>query len=51
MSTSKLGTPALAACWSSTGSGAACLKRHGERPKPSIDHVAALTKAEKLPPS
>jgi hypothetical protein len=51
MSTPKLGTPALAACWSSTGSGGAWLKLHGERPKPSIDHVGALAGAEKVPPS
>jgi len=51
MSAPKLGTPALAACWSSAGSDAACLKPHGERPKQFIDHVAARTCAEKVPPS
>ena len=51
MSTSKLGTPALAACWSSTGSDAACLKLHGERPKQLSDHVAARKWSRKMPPS
>jgi hypothetical protein len=51
MSTLKLGTPVLAACWSSTRSGATCLKPHGERPKQFIDHVATRTFAEKVPPS
>ena len=51
MSTPKLGTPALAADWSSTGSDAAWLKPHGERPKPSIDHVAARKWSKKMPPS
>jgi hypothetical protein len=51
MSTPSPETPALAACWSSTGSGGACLKLHGECPKQLSDHVAARTRAEKVPRS